>query len=106
MPIDNGKDKGVMTNAEETRELRRWLREDAKRNSGQVEALHKKIDDGNRDLRRQIEECNKENQQDHKDLDHKISKIGSDGKVTAAKLLGLAGLVSILVTVITGHYLG
>jgi hypothetical protein len=99
-------DKGVMTNAEETRELRRWLREDAKRTSTKVEALHKKIDDGNRELRRQIEDCNKENQKEHKELNTKISKIGSDGKVTATKLLGLAGLVSLLVTLITGHYLG
>ena len=96
----------TMTQAEETRELRKWLRENDAKTSSRVEALHKKIDDGNRELRRQIQGCNDENQKEHKELNAKISSISSDGKVTAAKLMGLAGLVSLLVSALVGHYLG
>jgi hypothetical protein len=77
----------VMTQAEEVRELRNWLREDSKTTRDMYRDLHKKIDD-----------CNKENQKEHKELGQRISEIRTDGKVVGSKLLGLSALVSMLVS--------
>jgi hypothetical protein len=94
----------TMTDAEETRELRRWLREDSLKAEARASALHEKIDTVSRDLHRKIDSSTKDNQKEHKILEASISRIRTDGKVTATKLIGLAGLVSLMVTLITGHF--
>ena len=88
----------TMTQAEETRELRRWLREDAQKTSNRVEALHKKIDDGNKELRRQIQGCNDENQLEHKELNAKISKIDTSSKVNESRIIGINSIVALVLS--------
>jgi hypothetical protein len=88
----------VMTQAEEVRELRNWLRDEAGKTSTMVSNLHKKIDQGNRELHHKIDNCNKENQDEHKFLSSEISKINIDGKVNSSKVTALASLVSLVVS--------
>ena len=88
----------VMTQAEEVRELRNWLREEAGKTSTMVSNLHKKIDSGNRELHRKIDDCNKENQKEHKEISDKMANMNADGKVNASKVLGIAGLLSIIIS--------
>jgi hypothetical protein len=87
-----------MTNAEEVRELRNWLREEAKTNRDEYRDLHKKIDDGNLHLHAKIDACNNANQEEHKDLGRRIGELNTENKVTGSKILGLSGLVSLLVS--------
>ena len=92
----------IMTNAEEVRELRNWLREEAKTNRDSYRDLHKKIDDGYKHLHVKIDNCNKENQTEHKELGERIAELNTEGKVTGSKLLGLSALVALLVSGVAG----
>jgi hypothetical protein len=60
--------------------------------------LHKKIDDGNRELRNQISKCDQNNQEEHKVLNDKISKIDTAGKIQESKIIGINSLVALVVS--------
>ena len=92
----------IMTNAEEVRELRNWLREEAKTNRDSYRDLHKKIDDGNKHLHAKMDACNQENQDQHTVLTAKIAELNTEGKVTGSKVLGLSALVALLVSGVAG----
>ena len=84
----NEKIKGtVMSEADEIRELRNWLREDADRTSSMVSNLHTKID--NSILR---------NNEEHKEFMEKIADIVTKGEVNGTKIIGLASITSIIVS--------
>jgi hypothetical protein len=85
--MNNEKRVTTMTEADEIRELRKWLREDSVRTSEMVAELRKKID-----------YCDLRNQQAHQKLGERISAINTDSKVNDSKIVGLAGLVSIIVS--------
>ena len=48
----------IMTQAEEIRELRNWLRNDAEKNDERERALHKKIDENNTAIHLKIDVVN------------------------------------------------
>ena len=84
----NEKIKGVvMSEADEIRELRNWLREDSNRTSTMVSNLHTKIDDSI--LR---------NNDEHKEFMEKIAEIVTKGEVNGTKIIGLASITSIIVS--------
>ena len=83
----------VMTQAEEVRELRNWLREDAAKTSTMVDKLHSKID-----------HWNTENQREHRDLRTDIANIQTVGAVNKAKIIGLVAIISVAVTKTTGFF--
>ena len=84
----NEKIKGVvMSEADEIRELRNWLREDSNRTSTMVSNLHTKIDDSI--LR---------NNDEHKEFMEKIAEIVTKGEVNGTKIIGLPSITSIIVS--------
>ena len=87
-----------MTNAEEVRELRRWLREESTNRAELYRDLHRKIDDGNRHLHSKMDACNLENQEQHRILTKSIADITTDEKVSRTKIVALASLVSLIVS--------
>jgi hypothetical protein len=88
----------VMTQAEEVRELRNWLRAQETKNEARIERLHNKIDRSYTELHKKMDTCNRENQDEHKTLSAEISKINVDGKVNSSKVTALASLVSLVVS--------
>ena len=82
----------VMTDAEEVRELRNWLREDAANHHREIDKLHRKLD-----------QFNSDNQKEHKDLHRSISEIQTVGAVNKTKIVGLVSLVSLIVSAIVGR---
>lgn len=84
----NQQTKGVvMSEVEEIRELRKWLREDANKTSVMVSNLHTKIDDSI--LR---------NNEEHKEFMEKIADIVITGEVNKTKIISLASITSLIVS--------
>ena len=83
----------VMTDAEEVRELRNWLREDAVNHHKEIDKLHSKLD-----------KFNSDNQKEHKDLQILITDIQTVGAVNKTKIVGLVALVSVIISSAIGKY--
>jgi hypothetical protein len=84
---DVEKEQKVMTQAQETAELRKWLREDAAKNSLMVADLHKKIDS-----------YAGKNMEQHLCLQKQLAKLDTKASINAVKIVGLASLVSLVVS--------
>ena len=83
----------VMSEADEVRQLRNWLREDAAKHEQMVTDLHGKLD-----------KFNLENQKEHKELQILISEIQTVGAVNKTKIVGLVALISVVVSGAIGKY--
>ena len=92
----------VMTNAEEVRELRNWLREEAKTNRDLYRELHREINDVGARLHAKIDACNLANQEEHQDIGRRLGLLDTDNQVTGSKVLGLSALVALLVSGVAG----
>ena len=90
----------VMTQAEEVRELRKWLRDEATKNDAKVERLHTKIDRGNAELHRKMDDCNRENQQEHKVLTESIGRLDTKSGINTAKIGLFVTLLTIFVAAV------
>lgn len=77
----------AMSEADEIRELRKWLREDANRTSSMVSNLHLKIDDSI--LR---------NNEEHKDFMLLIADQVTKSEVNGTRIIGLASITSVIVS--------
>jgi hypothetical protein len=99
--------EGIMTQAEELAELRRWMRED-------IKSLHEKLDKRDACFREQIMDLTATNLQAHNDLTEKLSDIDLKNEVKTAVIAAkigvfvmiLAALVSTAVTAGFNHLVG
>ena len=90
----------TMTQAEEVRELRKWLREESTRTSMMVSNLHTKIDNTYSALHQKMDECNKENQDEHKELTKSIGKLDTKNGINTAKIGLFVTLLTIVVAAV------
>ena len=90
----------VMTQAEEVRELRNWLRAQETKNDAKIERLHTKIDNGNAAIHRKMDECNKDNQKEHAEITKSVAKLDTKAGVNTAKIGLFVTLLTIVVAAV------
>ena len=90
----------TMTQAEEVRELRNWLRSQDIKNDAKIERLHSKIDNGNAAIHRKMDECNKDNQREHADITKKVASLDTKSGINTAKIGLFVTLLTIFVAAV------
>ena len=90
----------VMTQAEEVRELRKWLRDESARTSMMVSNLHTKIDNTYSALHQKMDECNRENQKEHAEITKSVGKLDTKSGVNTAKIGLFVTLLTIVVAAV------